>query len=151
VWFCIALPLLVQLPNVWDLRSWRFGLLSVPFALHATVVCFLAGVLLAVPFDQRRRQVLVAADGLHTRRLFRSASVGWDDVRDVQVRHRWDGDFLVVATAERVVRLDVPYLLVRSDAARRDFEVAAAALQRAMAEHGLFMPRPGVDECIGRR
>jgi hypothetical protein len=130
--------LVVALTNLGTFRSWRYGLMSVPFALQATALCLLAGTLLASALDQRYRQVVVDGDGLHTRRLFHSAFVGWDIVRDVQVQSTWVGDFVVVATPKRMVRLDAPHLLVRSGAARRDFEAGAEALQRAIAEHGVF-------------
>jgi hypothetical protein len=132
--------LVVALTNLGTFRSWRYGLMSVPFAVQATALSLLAGTLLASALDQRYRQVVVDADGLHTRRLARSVSVRWKDVRDVQVQSTWVGDFVVVATPKRMVRLDAPYLLVRAGAARREFEATAEALQRAIAEHGVFTP-----------
>jgi hypothetical protein len=111
----------------------RHGVVSTSFAVQLAGFGFFAGLVVFGLLDQRAREVVIDEHGVRTRRLWHSASIPWRTLVDVEARRSWVGDQLVATTAMGPVTLDAPYLfLVRSRTARRQFDEAAAELQRVI-------------------
>ena len=130
----VSLALVLAVAGVVNLRWWHHGFLSIPFAVQVLGVGFFVGLIVFGAYDQRHREVVATPEGLDTRRLWHSTFIPWTGLRDVELRRTWMGDHLVAITVTGPVTLDAPVLtVVRSRAARREFDETSAELQRVIA------------------